>query len=256
MNIAVISPGNRGTGVTSLAILLGIDLTNRGNSVVVTSLAPGRSALREYVGDIPNDLGDIENGMRDLLRVKEAGTLEASDVGSYCIDLGVDIMLRSEGLTDKEVAEAIEFISSSTLNGRGMITIVDVDVEDMMKPSVEMEIKAADVVVVVLTQNVTHIKEFSRNRNNMAKAFAKKKVLVAVNKYDKFAGTLKDVWNKAGIKYGDGWFEIRYNSCVPLMTAKCFISQAAEAMKKANDLDIIELKADIARLGAASEKRR
>lgn len=257
MNIAVISPGNRGTGVTSLAVLLGIDLKNRGNSVVVTSLASGnRNVLRDYVGEIPKDLGDVENGMRDLLRVKEAGTLQPEDISSYCVDLGVDILLRPDMLKDKEVHEAIEFISSSTLNGKGYFCVVDVDVDDMMRPEVEMEITSADVIVLVLTQNINHLKRFRENRNNMAKAFNKKRVIVVVNKYDKFAGTMKDVWNNVGVKYGDGWFEVRYNPCVQLMTAKCFISQAAEAMKAASDQDIATLKADVARIGAMAEKRK
>ena len=256
MNIAVVSPGCMGVGVTSLAILLGIDLVNRGNPVVVTSLRDGRNDLREYVGSIPNDLGDMENGMREMLRAKAAGEFAASDIRSYCVDQGVDILLRSEGMKPNEVDEIIQFISGSSLNGRGYICVVDVDVDDMRRPEVEMEITAADVVVVVLTQNISHVKKFRDNRANMAKAFANKKVVVVINKYDKFAGTVKDVWNTAGVKYGDGWIEIRYNKCVPLMTTKCFIAQAAEAMKAANDADIATLKADIGRVGGLVEKRR
>lgn len=256
MNIAVISPGNRGTGVTSLAILLGIDLANRGNPVVVTSLNASKSDMRDYVGALPKDLGDVENGMRELLRAKSTGEFDAGDIRSYCVDLGVDILLRPDGMKPSEANEVIQYISGANLNGRNYICIVDVDVENMRSPEVEFEVTSADVVVVVLTQNISHIKRFRENRANMAKAFAGKKVIVVINKFDKFAGTVKDVWNKAGVKYGDGWFEVRYNSCVPLMTAKSFIQQAASAMKVANDKDIATLKADIERVGGLVEKRR
>ena len=266
MNIAVISPDNRGMGVTSLAILLGIDLRNRGNSVVVTSLASGETDLKQFVGTIPPDLGDIENGMGDLIRVKNTGTLSPSDIKSYCIDVGVDIMMRSDRLNHKEVQEAIDFISEANIDGRGVICVVDVDIHDMNNIAVQNEIKKANVIIVVLDQSIAHLEKFKKNRANYSKNFRTDDregnpskpipVIVAVNRYEKFAGTFKDIWSAAGIKNGDNWFEVRYNKCVPLMTAKCFIQQLADAMQKAGDADVATLKSDIARIGMATEKHR
>lgn len=251
MNIAVISPDNRGTGVTSIAMLLAMSMKNRSLNSVVTSIADGRNGLREYIGELTEE-AESASGMKEIHRLITAGSISGEDAISYCINRGIDILPRAEGMSAKSVAETIAFVSGAVVNGKKMHTIVDVDIADMMdKDSVGAEVKAADVIVLVLTQNIMHLKQFKENRANMAKAFAKKKVFVVVNKYDKFAGTLKDIWGKAGMKYGDGWYEVRYNKCVALMTAKCFVEQVTTAMGDASDSDIMALKSDIDRIALA-----
>ena len=254
MNIAIISPDTRGMGVTSLSLLLAMAMKNRNMNAVVTSIADKRSGLRDYVGEI-NEEAENTAGMKEIHRLSTAGSMTGDDVLSYCLGRGVDILLRTEGMAHKDVADTIDFVSKGIVAGKKTHVIVDVDMTDMMdRESVGAEIKAADVVVVVLSQNVSALRRFKENRANMAKAFAKKKVFVVVNKYDKFAGTLKNIWSNAGMKYGDGWFEVRYNKCVPLMTSKCYVEQVFNAMKDASDPDIACLKADIDKIALAIAK--
>lgn len=254
MNIAVISPDNRGTGVTSLTMVLGAALKNKGMSVVVTSISDGHKGLRKYIGSIKKDAESV-TGMKDMLGMVQAGTLEAKDISSYCVNRGIDILPRTDGMSGEDVAKVIDFIGKSSIEGRQIFTLVDVDIDNMASREVGLEIKNCDAVVVVETQSVAHLDNFKANRQNMAKAFQKKKVFVVVNFYDKFAGTVKDIWKQAGMSYGDGWYEVRYNKCVNLMTAKTFMEQLTEAMKDATDPDVATLKADLDKIALALMKR-
>lgn len=255
MNIAVISPDNRGCGATSIALLVGAALKNRGESCVVMSLDRRSYGLREYVGDAGN-LAEKNGGIENICRLLASGSLNASDVDSYCVDCGVDILPGGQKVHANDIGDAISFLGEANINGRSLYTIVDVDIRNMADKLVETEIKEADVIVVVLTQNCEHIRHIRENRNNMSRAFAGKRVCFVVNKYDKFAGTLKEVYTDAGFKKGDDWYEVRYNKCVVLMTAKHYIKNVVEALKDGSDPDVAELKADIERLAFSVIRRK
>lgn len=255
MNIAVISPGSNGAGVTALSILLGIAMKNKGLNAIVTSLADGANGMRDYCGKLVENV-DADNGMSELDKLLGAGIVDANSIKNYTIDRGADILLRENGLSNKEVERAINGIASASVNGQETYVIVDVDINNMSDRAVGAEIVAADTVVIVIKQSMSYFRKFNENRESMTKHFAGKKVIIVVNEFEPFVGPIKDIWSKMDLAKAKGWFSVRYNKCVPLMTAKALGKNLMKAYKEADDPDVLQLKSDIDKIAVEVAKRR
>ena len=258
MNIVVLSPKNRGMGVTTVAYALGIELKNRGEFVQVMDLNPARPSFYNMVRAVPKYQAKQIDGMVKLAQLIRTGTVIAEDMTNCAEDMGVDMIPVISEITTKETSDIISVTKTCQIGGRTLYTIIDLNTDDANSDLFKAAIKNADVCVFVLTQDKEAIDNIAKVRQLNDKTLRDHGIKTAylVNKYESSAMSLKDIWSKLDVKDTKCWFKLRYHEVIMQVRSKGLYLQFAKALKEVADTDVATIKTDITRLATYLLARR
>lgn len=209
MNIAVISPHYNHTGVTTVAALIGLELSHRGNNVCLTHSLPKSEALYKYF-----NLAILEdktvNPARLVKMIKE-GALKPDEVRDYCRSINTKLDLFSandDNFTQEDMNLALECITQSFPHD---YIVYDIDNSEIDSPGNRVILSNADVIIIVLNQNIIELQKFKEKKEKILNSLGRVPQLVVINKFCEVQGSLKETAHFMGVKAPKNWSVIRYN---------------------------------------------
>lgn len=252
MNIVVLSPKNRGVGVTMTAYTLAIELKHRGEFAQLIDVNPDRPSLQNMFKSVAKNKGESTDGMTNLTQLIRTGTVSPEDMSSCAIDLGVDAVCVTPNITQQEVMEIVTLTKNCQVEGRNFYTVIDLNTDDSSSELFKHCLQLADVCVFVMTQDIEHIINIKNCRQLNDKALKDHGIttIYVVNRFDECAMQLKDIWNMMEVKDTKNWFKLRYNKHVLQVKSRGFYTQYAKALHDSNDPDIGPIKTDISRVAS------
>lgn len=258
MNIVVLSPKNRGVGVTSTALALAIEIKHRGEFVQLMDVNADRPSLLEMYKSIPKHKGEVVEGMTNLTQLIRTGTVNPEDLSNCAVDLGVDTVCVTPNISLHEIMEIIGLTKNCQIEGRNFYTVIDLNTEDSSSDLFKHCLQNADVCVFVMTQDIEHIINIKNCRQLNDKALQEHGIstVYVVNRFEECATSLKDIWNTMEVKNTKNWFKVRYNKHVLQVKSKGLYSAFSKALHDSNDPDIATTKADISRIAGFALNRR
>lgn len=258
MNIVVLSPKNRGTGVTMMAYSLAIEIKHRGEFVQLLDVNPSRPSLYNMYKSAPKHKGETIEGMTNLTQLIRTGTVNPEDLSDCAVDMGVNTVCVTPNITLPEIMEIVTLTKKCQIEGRNFYTIIDLNIEDSGSDLFKHCLQNADICAFVMTQDIEHIMNIKncRQLNDTALKSHGISTVYVVNKFEECALSMKDIWNCMDVKSDKNWFKVRYNKHVLQVKSKGFYTQYAKALHDSNDPDIATIKADISRIASFALNRR
>lgn len=257
MNIVVLSPKNRGVGVTSLAYSLAIEIKHRGEFVQLMDVNPTRTSLLNMFTSVPKNKNEKTTGMSELTQLIRTGTVSPEDMASCAVDLGINAVCVTPNMTIQEVMEIVSLTQKCQVGGRNFYTVIDLNTCDSSSELFKYCLQHADVCVFVMTQDIEHILNIKNCRQLNDKALHEHGIatIYAVNRFEECALQLKDIWNMMDVKNTKNWFKVRYNKHMLQVKSKGLYTQYAKAMHDSNDPDIATIKTDVSRIASYALNR-
>lgn len=257
MNIVVLSPKNRGVGVTTIAHALAIEIKHRGEFVQLMDVNPDRPSLLNMYKSVAAHKGETIEGMTNLIQLIRTGTVTPEDMSNCTVDLGVGAVCVTPNITLQEVMEIVGLTKNCQIGGRELYTVIDLNTDDSTSDVFKYVMQHADVCIFVMTQDVEHIENIKNCRQLNDKSLRDHGIttIYVVNRYEECAKQLKDIWNTMDIKSTKNWFKVRYNKHVLQVKSKGLYVPYAKALHDSNDPDIATTKADISRIASYSLNR-
>lgn len=258
MNIVVLSPKNRGTGVTAIAHALAIEIKHRGEFVQLIDVNANRPSLLEMYRSIPKHKGEAVEGMTALTQLIRTGTVNPEDLSNCAIDLGVDTVCVTPNITLQEIMEIIGLTKNCQIEGRNFYTVIDLNTSDSSSDLFKHCLQNADVCVFVMTQDIEHINNIKNCHQLNDKALHDHGIstVYVVNRFEECALSMKDIWNSMDVKSDKNWFKVRYNKHILQVKSKALYDAFSKALHDSNDPDIATTKADISRIAGYALNRR
>ena len=258
MNIVVLSPKNRGVGITMTAYALALEIKHRGEFVQLMDVNPDRPSLLNMYKSVPKHRGEAVDGMTNLTQLIRTGTVNPEDLSNCAVDMGVDTVCVTPNITLPEIMEIVGLTKKCQIEGRNFYTIIDLNIENSSSELFKHCLQNADVCVFVMTQDIEHIINIKNCRQLNDKALQEHGIstIYCVNRYEECAMPLKDIWDMMEVKSTKNWFKVRYNKHVLQVKSRGFYAQFAKALHDSNDPDIATIKADISRIASYALNRR
>lgn len=250
MNVLVLSPNNRGVGVTTVAHSLAIALKHKGEFVQLMDINPKRPSFMKKFLSIPSNKGKDTNGMNTLIQMIRTGTITSEDMANCAVDLGVDTICVTPNTSAADIIEVASVTRTCEIQGRVLYTIIDVNTSDASSQLFKELLTKADVCVFVLDQSKTSIDAIADIKSANEASLNSHGIHVAyvVNKFEECALSLKDIWSQLNVKNTKSWFKVRYNRSIMQVNSKCLYKQYAEALHESADPDIANIKSDFDRV--------
>lgn len=258
MNIVVLSPKNRGTGVTMTAYALAIEIKHRGEFVQLLDVNSERPSLLNMYRSMPKHKGEVVDGMSKLTQLIRTGTVNPEDMSNSAVDMGVETVCITPEITQHEIMEIVGLTKKCQIEGRNLYTVIDLNVEDSSSELFRHCMQQADVCIFVMTQDTEHITNINNCRQLNDKSLRDHGIntIYVVNKFEECAMQLKDIWELMDVKSTKNWFKVRYNKHVLQVKSKSLYIPFAKALHDSNDPDIATTKADISRIASYALSRR
>lgn len=258
MNIVVLSPRNRGTGVTSVAYTLAIELKHRGEFVQIMDINKNRPSLMNLYKSIRGNEKEEVVGITNLSQLVRTGTLSAEDMTNCAVDLGVNAVCITPNTTDKEIMEIVSLTRSCQIGGRELYTIIDMNLENDTCELFREIIKNANLCVFVLTQDIEHINNTNNCRQLNDKALREHGIntCYVINRYEECGLQIKDIWKMMNIKDTKCWFKIRYCRALMMTKSKSLFISYSKALHDSLDPDTAKIKTDISRIANYALKQQ
>lgn len=251
MIVSVISPHTQNNGNTITAILMALGLADVKKSVFLTHATPRSDVFYNYLG--LHSFEDKTNTPTQLVKLMRDEAIKIEDIGDYCKTIidGCDVFANNtKTFTEDDMKELMTRLTDAN---KYDYMIVDVDENDITKEIPAMLIERSDIVVFNLTQSLSDILEFNKNRDYYMKLTSGKKVIFVCNMFSSTAWAVKDFTKKLGVKttacvvHFNNWIRWGCNNGKLLDVYK-FI--------KLKDPRVIELEKDIVGLASAINKAR
>lgn len=252
MNVVVLSPKNRGVGVTSIAYSLAVELKHRGEFVQLMDVNHTRPSLMTMYKSIKKHTGEDLSGMTNLTQLVRTGTVSAEDMSNCTVDLGVNTICVTPNITNEEMIEIVELTKVSQIEGRNLYTIIDLNIEDSSSELFKEILKYANICIFTLTQDIEHLNNIKSCKQLNDKELKNHNIHTAyvVNRFEECVMSLKDIWKFMNAKDTKNWFKVRYNEHILQIKSKGLYEQFAQALRESNDPDIARVKADISRIAS------
>lgn len=263
MNIVVVAPHLHKTGVTTIASLIGLELSARGKSVCITHSADKSESLYTYF-NLDKSEDKTANTSR-LIKLIRSEVIQPEEFSDYCKSvthkLDVFSVYRGVNISNKIVndgEEDITFDEESSL--RQFITtrspydyvIYDIDTE-IEEDNARFLIKKADVIINVFDQNILNLKQYRKDIKKINKVIKDKPQLVVLNNFDSLAGDVKKCASMMGLKQANNWHCVRYNGWIRYATNNGKLRKLYESMVK-SDNRVLDIKNDIKAVVNAVQK--
>ena len=209
MNIAVISPHYNHTGTTTIASLLGLELSSRGGKVCITHSLPKSESLYKYFGI--TSVEDKTVSPARLVKMIKSGALKPDEVSDYCKSINNKLELFSandENFTQEDMILALECITQSFPHD---YIIYDIDNDELDSPANRLILNNCDVAIIVINQNVIELGKFKERKSKILNSLGKIPQLVVINRFCDVQGSVKETAQMMGVKAPKNWSVIRYN---------------------------------------------
>lgn len=252
MNIVVLSPSNRGVGVSSVAHILATELMHRGEFVQLMDVNHNRPSYMNMYKSVKAHEGEEIDGMANMIQFIRTETINADDMKQCAIDLGVPTICVTPSITDDEVKSIVSVTKNCQIDGRTLYTVIDMNIEDSHDELFKYITTNANICIFVLTQDVEHIHNINQCRQLNDQALREHKIHTAyvVNRFEECALSLKDIWANMNVKDTKCWFKVRYNEHILQTKSKGLYTQFSKALRESNDTDVAKVKADIAKVAS------
>lgn len=253
MNIVVVSPCSKDTGVTTIAGLIGLELSARGKNVCITHSSKKSEALYTYF-KLDKTEDRTANTSR-LIKLIRSEVIQPDEFSDYCksvnrkldifsvykgIDIGDRLLNDGEEDSNSGGGSLREFITS---NSPYDYIIYDIDT-DINEDNAKYLIEKADVIINVFEQSVLKLKKYRKNIRKINKVIKDKPQLVILNKYDSLGGDVKACASMLGLKRSNNWHCVRYNGWIRYATNNGKLRKLYDSMAK-SDNRVIDIKSDI-----------
>lgn len=248
MNIAVISPHGRNTGNTTLAILIALDLAQKGKRVCMTNANNMSHSLYEYFNLM--DYEDKTSTPSQVVKLLKEGSVKPEEVSDYCKKISDNLELfcnNAKDFTESDMQYMIEYIGSKLTHD---YIIYDIDIGMNQFPYHEMTKKIigiSDMVILNINQSIKQLTEINRIKKDMLELLGNKPTIVVISRFDDSQSTIKETANWMGVKKPNNWLVMRNNPWICWGTNhgkitqvyKKIIEKDERVMDVASDLDKI-----------------
>ncbi len=246
MNIAVVQPQGHGSGTTAVASLLACEIAARRKKVCLTNASNKSDTLCSIFGkDEKAEIGDA----LELINLLKYGGIQKDKIGNYSkqitesLDLFVVNREYEEGrLSEKDVSDVLLFLGNS---GAYDYVIYDVDRKNLLEPVAREVVNAADIVILVLTQDKGELNRLKEELPRFDKLVSNnKKTIVVLNKYSSILGDIKAIAGELGKKNVKNWVVLHRNDHITLCNNKGQTVFLANQIREGHS-SVVELRADI-----------
>jgi len=199
MKIAVMSP-SRDQGITTVSILLGQALAQtQGLTVCLTHSGLQNNALESYLGQ--KNIVDKTKSISQLIKLLESNSIGGNDVGEFCTQIvhNFDFLNTVEtNINDEVSARLLKFIIP---NVKHDVVITDI-VTELWENTTQQVIQLADIVIIVLSQNLLTVEKFNAWKESEYYNLLKgKPIMYVINKYDGYISAFRDYTKKSSLKH-------------------------------------------------------
>ena len=251
MRIAVISPHASNTGNTTLAMMIGLELSSAGKKTCITHTKPISKSFYSYLNF--TGFQDKTSTSSQIVKILKEGGLNGDEVRDYCKQITDDLEAftnEATNFTQEDMEFMVNYIARSFPHEH-----IIFDVDDNYGEKMGDLIKLCDVVVLNITQSVAELKEFYKNKDTYMKAIGKKPLVVVVNRYNSIKGTLKETANWMGVKKPNNWLVLHENPWISWATNHGQLNQLFRKVK-AKDPRVVEISSDISKIGITLAKAK
>lgn len=213
MFIAVVSPQRRAAGATSVAALIGAELSKQNRSTLLLNSAAHSDSFNLYFG-VENT---ADSPAQQLINLVKMGGAKKESIPDYChaVNNHYDVFTVEEKIEDKTAVNEVHdyLVAGAPYN----YIIMDIDT-DMDDERTEKYLQKADCVVLVLDSGVKNLMKFADMKKEFTKLVRHKPIVTVLNDYDQEvlkkeeAAALIRVTNKKSIAL---WGTVHYNKYIP-----------------------------------------
>ena len=199
MRIAILSP-SRDQGITTVSIILGLTFAQtQGMRVCLTICGMDNSSLEAYLGISKYD--DKTKSITQIIRLLESNSISGDDIVDYCtkIEERFEVLNTSAPNVDRdESAKLLKFVIPNLSHD---VVITDVQTE-LWEETTQETIKTADVVIIVLSQNIHTVNKLHAWRESeFYHSIRSKPTVHIINKYDGYVSAFRDFTKQTGLKH-------------------------------------------------------
>lgn len=243
MRIAVVSPHTENNGNTTLAMLIGLELSSNGKKTCITHAKPISNSFYSYLNFVGYQ--DKTSTSSQIVKVLKEGGLNGDEVTDYCKQITEDLEAFTNDATNfdqNDMDFMIKYIARSFPHEHIIFDVDDYNIEQN-----EAIIKLCDVVVLNITQSVAELQSFFKNKDKYMEMFGNKPLVVVINKYNSIKGTIKETAHWMGVKKPNNWLVLHEN---PWITWATNHGQLGQLFKKINEKDrrVIEIQSDLVKI--------
>ena len=163
MRIAVISPHASNTGNTTLAMMIGLELSSTGKKTCITHTKPISKSFYSYLNF--TGFQDKTSTSSQIVKILKEGGLNGDEVRDYCKQITDDLEAftnEATNFTQEDMEFMVNYIARSFPHEH-----IIFDVDDNYGEKMGDLIKLCDVVVLNITQSVAELKEFYKNKDTI-----------------------------------------------------------------------------------------
>lgn len=245
MRVGVISPHSQHNGVTTLSMLIALSLGDTGKKTCITHINPISFCFYKYL----NFLGyqDKTSTPSQIVKILREGELSKDDVSDYCkqVDENVEAFTNNaSNFTQEDMDFMIKYMAQDFPHEH---VVFDIDSDNMEQ--IQNTIKYVDVIVLNITQSVNELEQFKEKREEYAKLFEGKQLVVVVNRFNSAKSTLKEAAHWMGIKKPNNWVVLHENPWISWAINHGKLNVLFRQIK-AKDKRVIELASDLSKINS------
>ncbi len=199
MKIAVLSP-SRDQGITTVSALLGQALAQtQGLTVCLTHSGLENYDLESYLGQKNKE--DKTRSITQLIKLLETNSINGNVIDEFCTQIVHNFEFLNTVTTNISREVSSKLLKTVIPNANHDIVITDI-VTELWEDSTQQVIQLADIVIIVLTQNLNSIKKLEKWKKSDFYDFLKgKPTMYIVNKYDSYISSFRDYTKKLYLKH-------------------------------------------------------
>lgn len=242
MNISVISPHAKRSGITTVASLLAMELSRRNKTVCLTNVSAKQQSLLDYFGEGGMNASGTRSSQ--LLNLVKADKVSGRDIESFCTKITKSLSLYL--LNDDTLSAEDERIMAAFIAERFPFDyrVFDIDDYDFSSSAVRQVMSKSDCIILVLTQSLTDAKRYRVIQTKLKARLENMPYICVVNKYSDYVGTVKQLAAAMGIAKAGNWLTIRYNPYVQCFTDYDGLRGLFEHFEKRTS-EVADVKGDI-----------
>ena len=244
MRIAVISPYAEHNGKTTVAMLLGLQLSKSARKVCMCHTKPISGSVYQYLG--LNSFTDKTSTPSQIVKILREGDVSADSVSDYCKNVTEQFEVFTNNYTNfsrDDMQYMLNYIVESFPHEH---VVIDVDNEDMEYN--KKIISMCDVVILVVTQDIADAKNFKDKKEDFTKLINGKPLLVVVNKYNSTKGTLGELARWMGLRKPNNWLVLHENPWITWATNHGKIETLFRLAHR-KDARVIEINSELSKIG-------
>ncbi len=254
MNISVLSPQAHNTGNTTLAILVALEMANRGNKVCLTHANSESASFYEYFN--LRNFEDKTSTPSLVVKLLKENAIVKDEIHHYCKKVTENLEVfsnNSKNFTSEDMQYMLKYIGTNFPHDH-IVFDIDIGIYDIPGNAVTRDIILnSDIVVLSMSQAVQRLRVFETRKKDILEVIGKKPIVVVINKFNEISASVKEVAQWMGIKKPNNWLLMRYNPWVDWGTNHGQIVHVFEQMKK-RDTRVIDVATDLEKIGGVISK--